>query len=421
MTTAKTKVLITTTGLSSVGQGGGISSYVDDLATNLAATGYEVTVYLIREGEPVSPSNTSYKYVFFNIPYEYKHENTVVASLLDNIQRLSPDIIINNDVSYISGLWPVLNPNMIKISVMHGFYHRHTMTNLGLQGKIACYNWQYADYIVCQNHAMCRDASERYHIPSDKFVCIHQTTTSNIPSPEKTQTSSIKIICACGQSKTKGAQTMFHLAQKLKQSQLDFHLDWCLPVSETWQKKLHHPCITFHGNLPRKDFLNLLSEADVIIIPTTLDTGPLLVVEALSTGTIPICNKLAKSAIPDLIQHGENGFLIPGNDPDLYMQTIEKLAKDEPKIAISKKGYDFFVQNLHPIHQIRQFSTLFHHKKTTLSSRTFSEADIVCFHLHNVAPYPVYARKRLVNKILTYLELPIKYSSYKRFFHYFLD
>ena len=41
------KILLTTTGLSSVGQGGGISSYVHDLATNFVNKGYKVTVYLV--------------------------------------------------------------------------------------------------------------------------------------------------------------------------------------------------------------------------------------------------------------------------------------------------------------------------------------------------------------------------------------
>ena len=43
------KILLTTTGLSSVGQGGGISSYVHDLATNFVNKGYKVTVYLVRQ------------------------------------------------------------------------------------------------------------------------------------------------------------------------------------------------------------------------------------------------------------------------------------------------------------------------------------------------------------------------------------
>ena len=47
-------ILITTTGLSSVGQGGGISSYVQDLATGLVSAGHHVTVYLVRKEKKYS-------------------------------------------------------------------------------------------------------------------------------------------------------------------------------------------------------------------------------------------------------------------------------------------------------------------------------------------------------------------------------
>lgn len=57
-------ILITTTGLSSVGQGGGISSYVQDLATGLVSAGHHVTVYLVREGKEVFPHKTNYNYSF---------------------------------------------------------------------------------------------------------------------------------------------------------------------------------------------------------------------------------------------------------------------------------------------------------------------------------------------------------------------
>lgn len=93
-----------------------------------------------------------------------------------------------------------------------------TLTNSGIQGKIACCNWPYVDYIVCQNQTMCREAAAKYRIPSDKFVCIHQTNWNQSPffseHKEKTQ-NSINLICACGQSKNKGAFIMRSLAENL--------------------------------------------------------------------------------------------------------------------------------------------------------------------------------------------------------------
>ena len=417
-------ILITTTGLSSVGQGGGISSYVQDLATGLVSAGHHVTVYLVREGKEVFPHKTNYNYSFFHIPAEYRQEKSAVIALLDSIRTLAPDIIINNDVSYLSGLWPVLDQSIVKISVMHGFYHGKTLTNFGIQGKIACCNWPYVDYIVCQNQTMCREAAAKYRIPSDKFVCIHQTNWNQSPffseHKEKTQ-NSINLICACGQSKNKGAFIMRSLAEKLIHSPLKFHLNWCLSVSETWQERLQDPRISFRGNIPRDEFLQLLEKADAIIIPTLLDTGPMLVVEALSTGTIPICNLLKRSAIPDLIENGKNGFLIPDNKIDLYFRVIETLAENKTIAAFGKRCHAYFLNHLEPKKQLEQYAYLFEHKTETPPSRVFSDADVICFHLHNVSGYPRYSRKRIINKLLTIQEKIITYKDYSRFFRFILD
>ncbi len=163
-------ILITTTGLSSVGQGRNFS-YVQDLATGLVSAGHHVTVYLVRKEKKYSHTKQIITIPFSIFLPNIGRKKSAVIALLDSIRTLAPDIIINNDVSYLSGLWPVLDQSIVKISVMHGFYHGKTLTNSGIQGKIACCNWPYVDYIVCQNQTMCREAAAKYRIPSDK--CLH--------------------------------------------------------------------------------------------------------------------------------------------------------------------------------------------------------------------------------------------------------
>lgn len=74
----------------------------------------------------------------------------------------------------------------------------------------------------------------------------------------------------------------------------------------------------------------------------------MLVVEALSTGTIPICNLLKRSAIPDLIENGKNGFLIPNNKIDLYFRVIETLAENKTIAAFGKRCHAYFLNHLEP-------------------------------------------------------------------------
>ena len=224
------KILLTTTGLSSVGQGGGISSYVHDLATNFVNKGYKVTVYLVRQSEPVFPTASVYDYSFFQIPNKRCDESVLVSEIYKSILALNPDVIINNDVSYIAGLWPVLDTKIIRISVMHGFKEGFTWSNFGIQGKMAIYNWKYIDYIVCQNEAMVADASKKYHIPEQKFCCIHQTV--NFVPVQKLEKSSFSILFAGGASYSKGADIAYNVAKELKNTSLNFEFHWCLPAGK---------------------------------------------------------------------------------------------------------------------------------------------------------------------------------------------
>ena len=159
-------ILITTTGLSSVGQGEEFSLMSKILLQALFPP--DITSPSIWSGKEKKYSHTKQ---IITIPFSIFLPNigrkkSAVIALLDSIRTLAPDIIINNDVSYLSGLWPVLDQSIVKISVMHGFYHGKTLTNSGIQGKIACCNWPYVDYIVCQNQTMCREAAAKYRIPS---------------------------------------------------------------------------------------------------------------------------------------------------------------------------------------------------------------------------------------------------------------
>ena len=113
---------------------------------------------------------------------------------------------------------------------MHGFKEGFTWSNLGIQGKMAIYNWKYIDYIVCQNEAMVADASKKYHIPEQKFCCIHQTV--NFVPVQKLEKSSFSILFAGGASYSKGADIAYNVAKELKNTSLNFEFHWCLPAGK---------------------------------------------------------------------------------------------------------------------------------------------------------------------------------------------
>lgn len=400
------KILITTGGLSSAGQGGGISSYAHDLAENLADAGHIVTVFLMKEGENNPPQNIKYHYQFFEVGSTLKQEEETVKQILQDIESLKPQIIINNDSSYIVGLWPVLEEKILKISVMHAFSKTFTLTNAGISGKMAIVNHQYVDYIICQNSQMVENAAHKYKIPKEKLVFIPQTA-DHTDFDDKIDNEIFTITFAGGENKRKGANEMFEFCKLLKDSNLSFKVNWCLSADRYKNHFLYDQRFDFLGNLSRDEFISTLKSSDCIIIPTHHDTGPMLLVEAMGQAVIPICNYLHESAIPDIITNGENGILIDNNNPKTFFVTILKLLADRQLSEYLKvNAYKYFIQKLTKQSQVKRFEELFENKKSFLPKTQFFNKNIIYYHMKKTSHLPKYSLKRIKSKIINALELP---------------
>lgn len=419
----KEKIILTTGGIPALNIQGGIVSYVHELANNLCDNGYDVMVYVIRESfEDDITFNEKYSCKLFKMPSKRADERYLVKELLKKIEDYNPDIIINNEIPYIAGLLPVLNNNIIKISIVHGFHPNRTFTIAGIQGKIASYNWQWLDWIICQNSQMTEGLINKYGVAKDRVKYILQTSnideTPNL-SPNKTFT----IVYAGGDSKYKGSTEMTKICRKLQKTDMDFKVIWCLTANNVKDELKNDDRFIFPGKLSRTDFINTLNNADCIIIPSHMETGPMLLVEAMSVGTIPICNNIKYSAIPDIIQNAINGFCIENNSIENYISTIKELYYNREKVSLLKhNGYNYFIENLTPIHQINNFISLFKKNCCNLAKlEIFEDKHIIHnTHKYNTAMLPKYSLKRMITKLINGNEIIIKETIYKRLLKYFI-
>ena len=402
------KILITTTGLSSVGQSGGISAYVDELANNLSNAGHDVFVYLVKEGSAeLKNKNVTYKFVHYQIGSSYNEEEELVRKLLNDIQILRPEVIINNDTSYIAGLWPVLDKDIVKISVMHGFsIKRFELSNSGIIGKMACLNQEYIDHIVCQNSKMSEDASKKYDVDKEKFVFVPQSSKSNFEITKKPDL--LTIIFGAGARVAKGADVMHSLCNRLKQTDWKFQVKWCGDAGLFVNDLNNDSRFQFLGNLSREEYLSELSKAHCIVIPTKLDTGPMLLVEAMANHVAPLCNHLRESAIPDLVDDGVNGILVENNNVAGYLNHIHEFIKYPNKCEeMGNKAFAYFQNNLTDKHQVQHYEKMFVIKKVNIESVPFSNKNIVYFHLKKTSHLPIWSLKRIMLKLRYTLEKPL--------------
>lgn len=419
------KILLTCSGIPALGISGGIISYVHELAKNLAKSNYEVTVFVFREhyDSLKKHDDECYRYKLFELPKKRDEEKSFISQIIRETSMLSPDIIINNEIVYIQGIYPVLNNNIIKISVVHGFSRNKSMSIAGIQGKISTYNWQWTDWIVCQNKQMAQGIIKKYNVAANRVVSINQTCSEQTRVkviPEKVFT----ILYAGGGSKNKGCVEAYKICKKLSKSDMNFKFIWCLNTFKNIDKDLASDNrFTFAGKLNREDFIENLNNSDCIIIPSHMETGPMLLVEAMSTGTIPICNNIEYSSIPDIINNGENGFKIDKNDIGSYINIIYYLYNSYDRISVLKaNAHKYYNQFLTPDCQKKQYEKIFKkNPENTEPVECLSEKHFIHSTTHyNIANMSKISLTRIFSKVANFAELIIDETKYKSWGHIFL-
>jgi glycosyltransferase involved in cell wall biosynthesis len=87
--------------------------------------------------------------------------------------------------------------------------------------------------------------------------------------------------------------------------------------------------IRFLGSLSRAMVAERYRQADLFTLPSTAESFGNVFAEALASGLPIVASRVG--GIPDLVEHGTNGLLVPPADPHLLAQAIRYLA-DDPQL-----------------------------------------------------------------------------------------
>ncbi|MGB7052268.1 MAG: glycosyltransferase, partial [Acidimicrobiales bacterium] len=81
----------------------------------------------------------------------------------------------------------------------------------------------------------------------------------------------------------------------------------------------------------RTDILELMAAADVVVLPSHQDGLPVVVMEATSIGTPIVAT--AQGGLPEVIEDGVNGLLVPPGDAGALVDALARLAADPHLLA----------------------------------------------------------------------------------------
>ena len=202
-----------------------------------------------------------------------------------------------------------------------------------------------------------------------------QVTTNTKELPQNDQP--IKILYLSNLIPSKGYLTLLAACIKLvEESDIEFVCDFCGAFTQTivdgnnmnekerkteFQKLIETNNLTdrvfYHGTIIGKIKEQMLSQAHIFVLPTRFpwEGQPLSIIEALAFSTPTISTPYR--GIPEEVFDGQNGYLIPPDDPEALVQAIRKLAENPTHYKrMSKEAQSLFK---------KKFTRKIHLKKLT--------------------------------------------------------
>lgn len=107
---------------------------------------------------------------------------------------------------------------------------------------------------------------------------------------------------------------------------------------ETLSRELRmEDSVRFTGEISNREVLAEMSRTQFFVMPSVREGFGIVYLEAMASGCIAVGTE--GEGIADLICHGENGFLVPPDDPDAIVKVIEHcLACPETAAAVAARG-----------------------------------------------------------------------------------
>ncbi|MBB3872953.1 glycosyltransferase family 4 protein [Brevundimonas mediterranea] len=98
--------------------------------------------------------------------------------------------------------------------------------------------------------------------------------------------------------------------------------------------------VRFLGKVPHEDIASVYSEADIVCLPSVWDENqPVCLMEAMSAGRPVIASR--KGGIPEIVEHGRNGFLFKAGDAQELATYLSVLCGDKKlRVEMGNRGRD---------------------------------------------------------------------------------
>jgi glycosyltransferase involved in cell wall biosynthesis len=155
----------------------------------------------------------------------------------------------------------------------------------------------------------------------------------------------VQILFISNLLKSKGVDVLLEAAKMLQSKNLNFHCTFVGEVGDIneqeFNSKVYHleieSSITYTGKKYGAEKMYELSKADIFVFPTLNEAFGLVNLEAMQFN-LPVISTF-EGGIPDVIENGVTGFLIPSGKVEALAEKLEVLIKDKAlRLGFGKAG-----------------------------------------------------------------------------------
>lgn len=326
--------------------GGGVASYAHDFV-NAFISKYDICVVTSDKYEKQQDDAVD---IYHLNGGDFNTDNAV--SFLSLIERLEPNIIVNSSYPLVSLVSPYVSNDIKIISVSH-------FVN-GILSWYAGFNANYADQIISLSSFGKTYLEEKFRIADKKKVKVVFNFMPEITPLylQKQNRKVLKIVYPGGCSYAKSAEVVCLAMRRLLKTNLDFEFYWLgntkIAGGENSHFRTRHveDClpsddrIKHIGPVPREESKELLSDANIFLLPSRGEGFPITLIEAMRSGCIVIVSDAHHGSL-DAIRDGENGLVVrQGKSGDIVKKITEVVSHHEKYKYLYVASYKYYKEHL---------------------------------------------------------------------------
>jgi len=348
---------------------GGIASHILYLSQALESLGHKITILnpVFDQTQPsytINTEETPIRTIRITIP---RHRNKLatyyakskgVRKGLNHIRETygEHDIIHQHDyVDSASGIRFINNKTPKIIWTNHSSHF--------LNDQFRRHKLNFIKFIYSNVNGIISVSQERYDaaklVFSKEMTYIANGVDTKIFAPSSSQPNNSKftLLCPCRISKVKGqaylakainilaASCQIDIENKFKfiligaDSAPNTDIQYINYIKNSLSSHIDSGLVELHGNIPPDQMPSLIQSSSTIVMPSLMEGISLATLEAMAMKKPVIASNVG--GMPEIIENGKTGLLVPARDPEALADTIIRLYNDiEIQKTLAENAYD---------------------------------------------------------------------------------